>query len=181
MKIYCMSCGEGIDYSIKEPESCPFCKNQLKQAPVVSKKAPEASSPSKKELKKSDLENFLKNGKKKKAKEVEEEDEEDLEDDDESEEDDEDDFDEDEEDDDDEEESRATRKSSRRKIDPKDNPFEDSVDLSFMGVRREKIGSIAVEKAEVLPPRKAGKKLTKAQIIKDFRNGTGAFQKPTEK
>lgn len=177
-----MSCGEGIDYSIKEPESCPFCKNQLKLTPVVSKKTTEDSSPSKKELKKNDLEKFLKKSNKKKTKaEPEEEDEEDLEDEDEPDEDDDEDFDEDEEDDDDEEESQAKRRPARRKIDPKDNPFTDSVDLSFAGINREKISSVAVNKAEVLPARQGGKKLTKAQIIKDFRNGTGAFQKPTEK
>lgn len=164
MKTYCMSCGEGVDYSIKEPEKCPYCKDSLKASVTIPSATP--NKPGKKPLKVSDLEAFL-NKKKKTTKKVIEEPEDEEYDEDEDGEDDED------YDDEDEEPALA-----RIVIDKKNNPFTDLIEPPQNIKLGERIGSVAQGKAEVVTARPIGKKMSKKEIIKQFQAESSSIAVP---
>jgi hypothetical protein len=159
-----MSCGEGIDYSIKEPEQCPYCKDSLKANITIPAAVP--NKPGKKPLNAADLKNFLDRKKKPARKVVEEPEDEDY--DEEDEDNDDEDFDEDDED----------PSLARIVIDKKNNPLLDLIEPPQNVKLGERIGSVAQGKAEILPARPIGKKMSKKEIIKQFQAESSSIAVP---
>lgn len=167
MKTYCMSCGEAVEFTIKQPKTCPFCSQD-----IIMKK--EASSPKDKPKKNSidadELEEFFQERERKKSRLFKQREEEDYEDDLTSEDNDK--LEEKDDDDDEEEEKPKRNKRSKASFVDDENGINEMKNMFGFSapqrIRGDKIANIAVNKAEVLPPRNAGKKMSKKQILAEF-------------
>lgn len=178
MKTYCSNCGTGIDYSFKEPETCPSCFKNIKAGISVNVTKPISTKPKNDEISGEELERFLNKTKKSKNRRRHDEGDDDFDDEDEDNE--EDDFEEDE--DVDDEEERPRRRSDRYNRQSREEGLFDDMLANIQPIKKMtlgELGSMPPAKAEPRPVSK--EKFSKTKFREQFKKENVDVKIPNRK